>query len=67
VCDLLTFERLAELLAVVADGRDGGGDLERRHRGMMQGWISITRRRGRRIARPGRVLKWGNGGVVAAY
>jgi hypothetical protein len=43
VCDLLTFERLAELLAVVADGRDGGGDLERRHRGasrpagMMQG------------------------------
>jgi hypothetical protein len=37
----LTLERLAELLAVVGDGRDGGGDLERRHR---RWWLGVGSR-----------------------
>jgi hypothetical protein len=75
VCDLLTFECLVELLVIIADGQDGGGDLERRHR--VVGWPGGTMMRGSiNLAATGPVkcafglgkrrarylLKWPNGG-----
>lgn len=64
--ETLTFERLAELLAVVGDGRDGGGDLERRHRrGLVgrgcRGRIDLAGAGGGGMRVRGRVLKWPNG------